>query len=257
MLIPDELRLLHHLAEHVFTGAGCILDCGAFLGGSTRALADGVRRNPAVRGARGPSSPDDVDLGDPLERPLIHSFDRFEVEPYMRGTFFPAATAPGTSFRDRYEDAIAPYRSLIEVHAGDLLEQRWTGEPIELLFVDVAKHWTVCDWITSELFPHLIPGRSIVVQQDYLFGSWTGWLHVTMEHFADYFEYVCDTGQNSVVFRYTKQIPDAMIRPETVASLTDAEKIALLDRAATRFPPAQREVMRAAREQFLEMLGAA
>jgi SAM-dependent methyltransferase len=243
MLIPDEIRLLHHLAEQCFTAEGCIVDCGSFLGGSTVALADGLRRNLVRRGVS--------------EVPLIHAFDRFEVEHYTRGKFFPATTRPGTSFRARFDSAVAPYAGLVEVHAGDVEQQRWTGGPIEILFVDVAKHWTTCDWVTRELFAHLIPGRSLVVQQDYLYDAWTAWLHVTMEYYADYFEYVCDTGVNSVVFRHTKAIAPEALVPHTVAGLSRDEKVALMDRAADRFPPAQREVLRSAKRQFLEMLDAA
>jgi SAM-dependent methyltransferase len=243
MLTPDEVRLLHHLADERYAGEGCIVDCGSFLGGSTVALADGLRRNLARRGRP--------------EEPLIHAFDRFEVEEYTRGVFFPATTRPGTSFRARFDGAVAPYAGLVEVHGGDIEQQRWTGGPIEILFVDVAKHWTTCDWVTRELFGHLIPGRSIVVQQDYLYDTWTAWLHVTMEYYAEYFEYVCDTGVNSVVFRHTKAIPPEVLQTHTVARLSRDEKVALMDRAAGRFPPAQRELLRSAKRQFLEMLDAA
>jgi hypothetical protein len=243
MLIPDEIRLLHHLAEHVYTGSGCIVDCGAFLGGSTIALADGLRRGLAA-------------LDEP-ERRLIHSFDRFEVEEYMRGDFFPVGTPVGTSFRDRFEATVRPYRGLIEVHPGDVTERAWSGEPIELLFIDVAKDPSVCDWVTRTLFPHLLPGRSIVVQQDYLFESWTAWLHVTMEHLADHFEYVCDTGQNSVVFRHTRPIPPERIAAGPVATLPRQEQQRLMDRAAARFPPAQRALLHASHQQYREILDAA
>jgi SAM-dependent methyltransferase len=243
MLMADELRLLHHLAEEHVSGVDAVVDCGCFLGGSTVALADGLRRNLTRRAQ--------------TERRLIHVYDRFLVEDWTRGAFFPESTPTGASFRDRFDRNVAPYAELLEVHEGDVEAQRWTGGPIELLFVDIAKHWTTCDWVTRELFPHLIPGRSIVVQQDYLYERWTGWLHVTMEFYADYFEYVCDTGLNSVVFRYTKPIPPEVLRPHTVESLSIEQNAALMDRAAERFPPAQREVLRAAKRQFVEMLSEA
>jgi SAM-dependent methyltransferase len=242
MLTPDEIKLLHHLGEAYFSGAGCIVDCGCFLGGSTVALADGVGRNLARRGR-------------PREK-VIHSFDSFEVEEWTRPDFFPETTAAGASFRERFESNIAPYEDLVEVHAGDVRQQEWSGGPIEILFVDVAKHWTTCDWVTRELFPHLIPGRSIVVQQDYLYWTWTGWLHVTMELYAEHFEYVCDTGVNSVAFRYTNAIPPDALRRRTVESLKTEERAALMDRAADRWPPAQREVLQQAKRQFLDMPGA-
>lgn len=243
MLVPDELRLLHHLAERYYSGLGSIVDAGAFLGGSTVALADGLRRNLARRGYSA--------------QRLIHSYDRFEVEDWTRGTYFPDSTPAGASFRERYEKNIAPYADLVEVHAGDIEADPWTGGPVEILFVDVAKHWTTCDWVTAQFFPHLIPGRSIVIQQDYLYHHWVAWLHVTMEFYAEYFEYLCDTGVNSVAFRCIKAIPANAVRRNTVESLSTEEKVALMDRAAGRFQGAQRDLLVSAKRQFLELLGEA
>jgi ubiquinone/menaquinone biosynthesis C-methylase UbiE len=240
MLIPDELRLLSYLADADYTGAGAIIDAGCFLGGSTVALADGLRRNLRRRGR-------------PAEK-LIHSYDRFEVEDWTRGTYFPRSTPAGESFRPLFDRNIASCADLVEVHAGDVQAEGWSGGPIELLFIDVAKHWEVCDHVTWTFFPHLIPGRSVVIQQDYLYHHWVAWLHVTMEYYADYFRYVCDTGVNSVVFRYVRRIPDDVLRERTVASLTIAEKSDLMDRAAARFEGEQRRMLAAAKEHFLEML---
>jgi SAM-dependent methyltransferase len=241
MLVADELRLLTFLAKDYYSGQGVVVDGGAFLGGSTVALADGLRRNRRRRQT--------------AAKP-IHSFDRFEVEDWTRGTFFPESTPAGASFRHRFEDNIAPYADLVEVHAGDVRAHRWNGEPIEILFIDMAKHWTVCDWLTWQFFPHLIPGRSLVVQQDYLYHHWVGWLHVTMEFYADYFEYVCDTEVNSVVFLNTRKIPDTVLRPDTVGGLTVGEKTRLMDRAADRFAGPKRAMLVSAKAHFLEMLNA-
>jgi SAM-dependent methyltransferase len=242
MLMPDELRLLHHAAEYYYSGSGAIIDAGCFLGGSTVALADGLRRNARASYA-GPGKP-------------IQTFDRFEVEDWTRGLFFPADRRAGSSFRNQFDCHVAPYADLVEVHAGDVSGHPWTAGPIEILFLDLAKHWTVCDWVTWQWFPHLIPGRSLVVQQDYLYHQWNGWLHVTMEFYAEYFEYVCDTGLNSVVFRNTRFIPASVLRRNTVASLTTAAKSELMMRAADRFTGARREIILAARTHFLEILAA-
>jgi hypothetical protein len=241
MLMPDELRLLHYLADERYTGEGAIVDAGCFLGGSTLALADGLRRNLRRRGCD--------------EEKLIHSYDRFEIEGWTIGSYFSESAQAGESFRPLFERNIAPYSNLVEVHAGDVCSHPWTGGPIEILFIDVAKHWTVCDWVTRQFFPQLIPGKSVVIQQDYLYHHWVAWLHVTMEFYSDYFEYVCDTGVNSVVFLNTKRIPEGVLREKTVESLTTPEKIELMDRAAARFTGKQAKLLRSARQHFLEMLG--
>lgn len=241
MLVPDELRLLNALAADYYSGAGAIVDAGCFLGGSTVALADGLRRNLLRRGRP--------------EEKIIHSYDTFAVEEWTIGTYFPESTQPGESFRSTFDRNVAPYEPLIEVHAGDIRSMPWSGQPIEILFIDVAKHWTTCDWVTWQFFPSLIPGRSIVVQQDYLYHHWVGWLHVTMELYADYFEYLWDTEVNSVAFLCRRAIPKDVLREKTVESLSTAEKIELMDRAAARFTGVKREMLLSAKKHFLEMLG--
>lgn len=241
MLVADELRLLNHLAERRYTGEGAIVDAGCFLGGSTLALADGLRRNLQRRGA--------------AEEKLIHSYDRFEIEGWTIGSFFHPSAQAGESFKPLYDRNIARYADLVEVHPGDIRLWPWEGGPIEILFIDVAKHWTVCDWVTWQFFPHLIPGKSVVIQQDYLYHHWVAWIHITMEFYAEYFEYACDTGVNSVAFLNTKRIPDGVLREKTIESLTTAEKIELMDCAAARFSGTQATLLRSAKDHFLEMLG--
>jgi len=240
MLVPDELRLLNYLAEEYYAGEGAIVDAGCFLGGSTVALADGLRRNLRRRGRR--------------EEKLIHSYDRFEIEGWTVGSFFDKSARAGESFKPVYDRNVEPYAGLVEVHPGDIRLHPWAGGPVEILFIDVAKHWRVCDWVTWQFFPRLIPGRSLVVQQDYLFHHWVAWIHVTMEFYSEYFEYVCDTGVNSVVFRNTKRIPEGVLRERTVESLSTAEKAGLMDAAASRFSGTQAAMLLSAKQHFLQML---
>ncbi len=239
MLIPDELRLLDFLADDYYQQDGVIVDAGCFLGGSTLALANGLTRNLSRR--RRPASK------------LIHSFDLFQVEDWTRGIYFPKDVEAGVGTRAIYDRNIANYAPLIDIHEGDITHSRWSGAPIEILFIDVAKHWTVCDWITENLFPHLIPGKSIVVQQDYLYHYWNGWLHVTMEHYRDNFEILCDTEYNSVAFLYKKRFEPGAIKPALVGSMPIDDKAALMDRAAARFSGQKKEWLQSSKAHFIEM----
>jgi hypothetical protein len=241
MLMDDELRLLAFLGEDVWRGQGIVVDAGCFLGGSTVALASGLRANLARRGRS--------------EGPFLHSFDLFRIEDWTRGPFFPESARAGDSIRAAFDRNIAAFAPLVRVNEGDITATEPPTEPIEILFIDLAKHWTVCDWITEHLFPRLIPGRSIVVQQDYLWGATTGWLQVTMEYYRDEFEMLCDTGLNSVAFRLRKPFAPGRLRPRLVESLPVAGKAALMERAAARFPPEQAAVLRASAAHFLAELG--
>lgn len=240
MLMEDELRLLEYLAEVYYRRRGAIVDAGSFLGGSTLALASGLRKHLARRWRR--------------ERRLIHAFDRFEIEDWTRGIYFPETARSGEGTRARFDRNVADYAPLIEVHEGDIAGTKWIGGKIEILFIDVAKSPSVSDWITENLFPHLIPGRSIVVQQDYLYPHTTAWLHVTMEYYAGEFDYVCDTGDNSVAFRLVRPFAPGRLRPRLVETMPRDEKAALMDRAAARFSGRQADVIRASRDHYLGML---
>lgn len=243
MLMDDELRLLDYLGDRYWTGEGIVVDAGCFLGGSTLALASGLRSNLERR--RRP------------EAPLIHSYDLFRIEDWTRGIYLPESRRAGESLRAAFDRNIDAYSALVQVHEGDITESEPPDQPIELLFIDLAKHWTVCDWITEHLFPRLIPGRSVVVQQDYLWGASTGWLQVTMEYYSEEFEILCDTDFNSVAFRLRRAFAPGRLRPRLVESLSVAEKAALMDRAAARFPPEQAAILQAAKADFLARLEAA
>ena len=51
---------------------------------------------------------------------------------------------------------------------GNLLALDWTGGPIEILFIDLAKSWDLNRWVLTKTFPRLIPGHSVVIQQDWV-----------------------------------------------------------------------------------------
>lgn len=240
MLVPDELRLLYSLGREWFRNDGCIVDAGCFLGGSTQALAHGVKANSAwIR------NPRDA---------VIHSYDLFIVEPWTIGIFFPDTTPLGTSFEADFRANIDGFSNLVSVHAGNVMQAALPPGNIELLFIDVAKHWTTSDYLVRYFFGKLIPGRSIVIQQDYLFHMWNGWLAVTMEYFADYFDILDHTEINSVVFLYKKEIPAEMLQRNLIHSLSRAEIRALANRNLDRFAGKQRDILVRSRDHFEELL---
>ncbi|HLY55018.1 MAG TPA: hypothetical protein VKS60_05645, partial [Stellaceae bacterium] len=192
MLTREDRLLLHHIARHCYTGQGAVIDAGCFIGGSTVALAHGLKGWSEAAGR---------------PAPVVHSYDLFEVGGMTRGARLPAHLKPGDSFRPVFEANIRPYRDRVEIHEGDIRAETWSGGPIEILFIDCAKSPDIGDAIVERFFPHLIPGVSIVVQQDYLYPSWNAWLHIAMEALSPYFEILTDCGIDSVAFRNTAAIP--------------------------------------------------
>lgn len=243
MLMPTEQQLLHSLARDYFRNEGVIVDAGCFLGGSTLALASGLRDNPRFQAAP--------------RNDVIHTYDLFAVEPWTIGIYFPEDTAPDTSFEATFRDNIAPFADLVAVHSGDVSRAPVPNASIEILFIDLAKHWKTNDHVVRAFFPKLIPGRSLIIQQDYLYQTGTGWLPVTMEYFSEYFEIVDHTELNSVVFLYTKAAPPEAFAHDVIQSLTRSQMRRLADRAISRFKPPQQKILRDSRDQFQAMLHAA
>ncbi|HZF77467.1 MAG TPA: class I SAM-dependent methyltransferase [Acetobacteraceae bacterium] len=201
MLQPDEKQFLYWLTSEYFSGAGAIIDAGCFAGGSTVALAAGLA---AARGRE--------TWG---EKARINSYDMFVTDDFMRVHYFEAngLTTEGARFRNIYDMNTARWRDMLKVRDGDITTYPWTGGPIEILFIDVCKVWHVNDFVTREFFPKLIPGRSLVVQQDF-FHHMEFWVIITQELLHDYFEYVGFVRWNTAVFRNVRPVPPEAIPPD-------------------------------------------
>jgi Methyltransferase domain len=232
MLTLDEKRMLYYLARHYYR-EGAIADMGAFLGGSTVCLAAGLK-----------------DRG--ITKPVIHSYDLFRAGPFEAEKWLDGCE-PGMRTRDRYDENVKDYTGLIEVHEGDVLSFPWSDGKIELLFVDLAKSYQSFDHIVSSFFPALIPERSVVILQDYIFPKSGPWHHVVMEKLGGYFEYVGDTTLNSALFLLTKPIPKQALDDSQWQAIGADEKAVLMARAIERYQDGpQREALLGVQQLLVE-----
>jgi hypothetical protein len=145
-------------------------------------------------------------------------------------------------------------RSLVAVHAGDIRERAWSGAPVETLFIDIAKDWSINDHVSREFFPALIPGCSVVIQQDYVH-EWTPWLHITMELLGDTFTFIGSLPFASAVFVARRSIGRDELPRDLRRELSSADQVKLFDRSASRFRGGEREVVECARVFLLNELG--
>ncbi len=226
----EERKLLYHLARDVFSGAGAAVDLGAFCGASTCCLAAGISDNQRA----------------PQRR--VHSFDSFVAsETYLVDFIrdkFGEQIGPGQSFESIFRRVIAEYADRVEVHAGDLLEQTWPiDKPIELLFVDIAKTLALSGKVLTEFFPRLIPGRSLVVHQDFYHPT-AFYLPIVMDFLAEHFTIV-ETGRDStVVFRLDSVIPRAKLERASRYDFTFVQQKAALRRMMRRVGMPGRDYLR-------------
>ena len=232
MLASEERRALYWIAKHAFSGAGAIIDAGAFLGASAVSLAAGADRSGKAR----------------LDGPTIYSYDYFAAIDEYVVEFIARDIRPivsGESYLDIFQQQTKNYSALIEARAGDFLEQRWDDRPVEILFVDIAKTRDLNSHVVELFFPRLLPGKSTVIQQDF-YHIWHPYIHITMEYLADYFD-IEDTyvEAQSRVYRYVQQIPEAALRRVIDYDFQPEERRFLLRQAAARSQTPVKEMLQA------------
>ncbi len=127
------------------------------------------------------------------------------MESIVAGTDLAGRYPPGDSFLDEFERRVASHRDRIVVHAEDLLETRWSGAPIEFVFVDAMKTPTLTAAIAREFFPSLVPG-AVVVHQDFVY-PWCPWIHVLMFRLRHRFEpYAAIRASYGAAFRAVDEV---------------------------------------------------
>jgi len=168
--------------------------------------------------------------------------------------FFEPGTPKGADFLPQFRANTAFIGDALEIRSGDITQTGPVPAPVEILFIDVAKTCRVNDWVVRHFFPALIPGHSLVIQQDYLWTGWNGWIHATMEHYSDHFEMLDHTESNSVVFRYVKPIPAGEIPEHLVETMSRSRILELQANAMSRFTGRQRDILAESRRQLEEYL---
>jgi hypothetical protein len=217
MLSKAERKLLYGLARDYAEGDAAIVDAGSFLGGSTVALLAGVR-----------------DRSEPWSGPAVASYDLFRVEEFTLGKFFAGdpAVKVGESFRPRFDSHVAPFDVPHVVQEGDITEIGWSGGPIDVLFLDVLKSWHINDAVLRDFFPSLVPGRSVIVHQDYGWGLHP-WVPITVELMRDSVVLVDWMEWGSHVFFLEGDVPRELM--ETGVGGLDVERrLELMDQAIAR-----------------------
>jgi hypothetical protein len=202
MLSFSERALLYEIARTTWRGNGSVIDGGSFFGSSLAALAEGMLAGDAVHDVEGTRFPDGkpihgFELGS-LPAPANADVDR-------RRVFGEVEYHLGDSFVPILERTVEPYRDLVSLHIGDLLDESWDKSPIEIAFIDVCQTIRLNEHVSREFYPSLIPGASTLVHQDFFFDR-LPWIRVTMGYLKDFFRW---EGQvfTSSVYRNVAAVP--------------------------------------------------
>ena len=213
MLTPEE-RLLYHWLGRRVQADGATVDLGAYAGGSAARLLSGL----ALSGRRF----------------HVHSYDRFRSSRAFWARFMPDEPLPKADDADLLPVVrrhLAPWEGQVTLQVGDIGEKQWTGGPIEILSVDAAKGAVLADHIAEQFFPALVPGRSILVQQDYLM-SVQPWLCAQMVLLRDCFLPLAHVPKVGLVFLTVAPVTEAALAAAKVGDLTDGKLMSRVREAA-------------------------
>jgi hypothetical protein len=214
-MLTAEERLLYHWLGRRVQGEGATVDLGAYAGGSAARLLSGL----ALSG----------------KRFHVHSYDRFRSSRAFWAKFMPDEPLPEADDADLLPVVrrhLAPWQDRVTLHVGDIGEKRWTGEPIEILSVDAAKGAAMADHVAAEFFRALVPGRSIVVHQDYLMAV-QPWLSAQMVRLRDCFLPLAHVPRVGLVFLTVAEVTEADLAAAQVGALTDGKLMQRVREAAT------------------------
>jgi hypothetical protein len=239
MISAEERRYLYWLGKSVWSGAGNVVEIGPWLGGSTVCLAAGMR-----------------DSGhDPARR--LHVFDNFiwrdfmaaraplgiqageSFEPFFRRNtaafgdiVVPAARALPDEYIDDDDEAASKRASADEgVAPLDALPE---GE-VDILFIDGAKSWRGMCHLLRIARDRLVPGRSMLVCQDYKYWS-TYWVPLVMSRIGAQVTPVHNNlTSTTVTFRVDTDIPESVVGgfEEHVRNIDTSDALRAIEAAAS------------------------
>jgi hypothetical protein len=219
MLTPEEERLYHWLGRRV-SGDGAVIDLGAYAGGSAARLLSGLALSG--RGCH------------------VHSYDRFRSSRAFWARYMPDEPLPETDDANLLpvvQRHLAPWQGRFTLHVGDIGQTHWTpeagtGGPIEVLSVDAAKGSAMADHIAAEFFPALVPGRGVLIQQDYLM-SVQPWLCAQMVALRAAFLPLAQVPKVGLVFLCTAPVTPSLLAAARVDGLTDGKLMSRVREAAS------------------------
>jgi len=215
MISEDESRYLHWIARNHVSGEGHIVDLGPLAGGSTHALCSGLTINSRAAG-----------------RTRVHSYDLWHFFPAWKQFFPGAILSSGDDLHPLFRKNLDAFGSTVVTHPGDLRQHHWTGEPIEILFIDAAKSPDVWQHILREFLPHCVPGRTLLLHQDWVCAE-CPWIHLTMARLAEYWVPMDSPDGGTVGFLLRRPIPVSQLEDDDLLTQPLSLAIERFERAAS------------------------
>lgn len=216
MLTPAEQRLYFWMAKTWGRADGAIVDLGSFVGGSTARLALGAQSGAGSQ---------------------VHAFDRFNAsEKTKANQLYPHGIPEfeGDDILPLSQKLLTRFAPKVTFYKGEIQNTTWNGGPIDVLTMDASKEPRTMDAMAETFFPSLMPGRSFIVQQDFL--HWRQpWVPAQMEMWADHVVPLANVPDDTVVFLVTKAFEPGALQMNRVDSLDDQGIMELVKGARRRY----------------------
>ncbi|MHC3468202.1 class I SAM-dependent methyltransferase [Streptomyces sp. 7R007] len=217
-----ELQFLYLVGRHHLTGRERIVELGSGGGGSTYALAMGLKENPEFDERTG----------------RLHAYDFFRVGKgtFASEKFFASGHKPADddSFLDDFRGRLAPFLPFLEIHAGDLWQTSDPDDksPVEFLHIDIAKTARVFRCVAERFLTRMQPG-TVVLHQDFA-GPRLPWLHHSTGALLPYIEIAGPPIRSTLAFEVTKPIPEDVLTRIAEDAYTVDEKLELISAVQQR-----------------------
>ena len=238
MISEEERRYLYWLGNEVWSGEGCVVEIGPWLGGSTVCLAAGMHGS-------GHSS-----------RSMLQVYDNFIWRDFMSIRASLPLSA-GESFHSYFLEYTKDYSDIVDSHIRALPDetidedieagakrfsefnavQLFDGQmerPVEILFIDGAKSWLGICHLIRTLSDRFIPGKTVLVCQDFKYWG-TYWVPLLLMLIREYVEPIHNALHSTTTsFLLTAKIPANLLNswPDHVADLPRKSTLRRIDDAA-------------------------
>jgi hypothetical protein len=142
MICQMEKNFYYWLTSNHAFGDGAVVECGSWLGASTAYLAAGMPGR------------------------TIHCFEGFRWSE-LNNWKSHHKLAEGADFTHLFLENMARYDVPVVVHQSELEAFVWSGDPIEIINIDLGKYLHEVESVLAVFGPSFIPGQTRVVYQDY------------------------------------------------------------------------------------------
>jgi len=204
MINDNERQLYYHIVTHRLSGAGQIVDAGACLGASSRIFGEGLRAKGAASDIR------------------VHSYDLFRNTNTSHDKFLQPPPSRNSDLLPYFMRNVCPVADRINIYPGNFLDMKWTGSPIELCFVDIAKSPALNAHVYASFASAWIPGHTYYLQQDFVHLE-APWVQYVIGYLADHFVFL-RVEAPTLCMGVTSPIPIQKIDRITADDFTPDEK---------------------------------